>query len=259
MRREQVIRTLLIFLPSLVFIIALTAPGGEHAFRTGPLAEVSVGQVPQYVYVENKTLYLYSSPYTPWQYPGAVVVRLFYPTAVLASSTCGAVAVSSVGGQPGVYPLDLTIPPGFQGDCWVNFTHPSGWRDAVLLRIKLIDWYPGAAERAVVTLNGTGWQFIQVGQDGTLYVWERPMAKSPVAGCVLVFNKSVLLTETQPYREVAPNVIPPAVAPSDAGTVRYGAFVKLHGVSQLYIQERHVLFWGDSTSPTRRRSLRKSA
>jgi len=235
MRREQVIRTLLIFLPSLVFIIALTAPGGEHAFRTGPLAEVSVGQVPQYVYVENKTLYLYSSPYTPWQYPGAVVVRLFYPTAVLASSTCGAVAVSSVGGQPGVYPLDLTIPPGFQGDCWVNFTHPSGWRDAVLLRIKLIDWYPGAAERAVVTLNGTGWQFIQVGQDGTLYVWERPMAKSPVAGCVLVFNKSVLLTETQPYREVAPNVIPPAVAPSDAGTVRYGAFVKLHGVSQLYI------------------------
>ena len=235
MRREAIIRTLLFFFPTLVFVIALTAPGGEHAFRTGPLAEVSIGQPPHYVYVSNKTLYLYSSPYAPWHYPAIIVVKVFYPTAVLTSSTCGAVVVSSVGGQPGTYPLDIVIPPGFQGNCWVNFTHPSGWRDAVLLRVRLIDWYPGAAERAVIALNGTGWQFIQVGQDGALYIWERPVARLPVSGCVFVFNKSVLLTEAQPYREVVPNINPPVVAPSDAGAVRYGAFVKLHGVSQLYV------------------------
>ena len=237
MRREQVIRTSLFFLPTLVFIIALTAPGGEYAFRTGPLAEVSIGQTPQYVGVDGKALYLYSSPYAPWQYPGAVVVKVFYPTTVLVFSTCGAVAASSVGGQPGAYPLDVVIPPGFQGDCWVNFTHPSGWRDAVLFRVKLIDWYPGAVERAVVTLNGTGWQFVQVGRDGMLYIWERPMAKSPVAGCVFVYNKSVLLAEAQPYREAAPNVIPPVVVPSDAGDVRHGVFVRLAGVSELYVYE----------------------
>jgi len=228
-------RALLLFLPALVFVIALTAPGGEHAFRAGPLAEVSAGQVPQYVHAANKTLHLYSSPYASWRYPGAVVVRLFYPTSLLASSTCGAVAASSVGGRPGAYPVDVTIPPGFQGDCWVNFTHPSGWRDAVLLRVRLIDWYPGAGERAVIVLNGTGWQFVQVGHDGTLYVWERPAARSPVAGCVFVFNGSVLLAEAQPYSEVVPGVMPPVTAPSGAGAVRYGAFLSLAGASTLYI------------------------
>jgi len=235
MQREQVIRTLLFFLPSLVFIIALTAPGGDYAFRAGPLAEVAAGQLPHYVYVSNKTLHLYSSPYAPWPYPKTIEIKLFYPTTVSVFSTCGAVAASSVGGAPGSYLVDVVVPPGFQGDCWVNFTHPSGWRDAVLLRVKLVDWYPGATERAVVTLNGSGWQFVQVGQGGTLHIWERPMAQIPVAGCVFVYNKSVLLTETQRYREVAPNVIPPAVAPSNSGSVRYGAFIKLDGASQLYI------------------------
>ncbi|MFZ8807862.1 MAG: hypothetical protein ACO2PN_07125, partial [Pyrobaculum sp.] len=131
MQREQVIRTLLFFLPTLVFIIALTAPGGDYAFRAGPLAEVAVGQFPYYVYVSNKTLHLYSSPYAAWPYPKAIEVKLFYPTTVSVFSTCGAVAASSVGGAPGSYFVDVVVPPGFQGDCWVNFTHPSGWRDAV--------------------------------------------------------------------------------------------------------------------------------
>ena len=115
MQREQVIRTLLLFLPTLVFIIAPTAPGGDYAFRTGPLAEVAAGQLPYYVYVSNKTLHLYSSPYAPWPYLKAVEVKLFYPTKVLISSTCGAVAASSVGEAPGSYPVDVVVPPGFQG------------------------------------------------------------------------------------------------------------------------------------------------
>jgi hypothetical protein len=103
MWREEAARTLLLFLPTLVFIIALTAPGGDYAFRTGLLAEVAVGQLPYYVYVSNKTLHLYSSPHVPWLYPKALEVKLFYPTTVLISSTCGAVAASSVGGDPGSY------------------------------------------------------------------------------------------------------------------------------------------------------------
>ncbi len=94
MRREQVIRTLLFFLPTLVFIIALTAPGGDYAFRVGPLAEVAAGQLPYYVYALDKTLHLYSSPYAPWLYPKAIEVKLFYPTTVFISSTCGGEAAT---------------------------------------------------------------------------------------------------------------------------------------------------------------------
>lgn len=237
MRREAVIRTLLFFLPTLVFIIALTSPGGDYAFRSGPLAEVALGQLPSYVAAEDKTLYLYSSPYGPWLYPKAVEVRLFYPTTVLASSTCGAVGVSSVGEAPGAYPVDLTIPPGFEGECLVNFTHPSGWRDAVRLKVRLVDWYPGSAQRVVITLNGSGWQFVQVGRDGAFYIWERDVGKLPISGCVFVFNKSVLITETLKYAEVVPNVLPPVYAPSDKGVERYGAFVKLQGVEKLYVYD----------------------
>ena len=237
MRSEAAARTLLLFFPTLVFLIALTAPGGDYAFRTGPLAEVAVGEVPSYVAVEGKTLYLYSSPYAVWSYPRAISVSIFYPTSVLVSSTCGAVAVASVGGAPGKYYVDLAVPPGVQGDCFVNFTHPSGWRAAVLLKIKLIDWYPGAVERAVVVLNGSGWQFVQVGADGMFYVWERPLARLPVAGCVFVYNKSVLLTETLNYGEAVPNIVPPVYVPSPGGQPRFGAFIKLEGASTLYVYQ----------------------
>ncbi|ACB39741.1 hypothetical protein [Pyrobaculum neutrophilum] len=235
MSREAAARTLLFFLPTLVFIIALTAPGGDYAFRTGPLGEVQPGSLPYYVAVENKTLYLYSSPYAPWLYPGALELKLFYPTKVAVFSTCGAVAAGELGGQPGAYPVDVAVPPAFQGDCWVNFTHPSGWRQAVLLRVRLVDWYPGASERAVVELNGSGWQFLQVGQDGMLYIWERPVVRLPVAGCVSVYNRSVLLTEILRYVEAAPNVVPPVYVPSEAGAARYGAFIHLEGPAKLYI------------------------
>jgi len=235
MRREQATRTLLFFLPTLVFFIVFTAPGGDYVFRASPLMEVAAGRLPYYVYVLDKTFHLYSSPYASWPYPKAVEVRLFYPTEVFISSTCGAVAASSVGGAPGSYHVDVVVPPGFQGDCWVYFTHPSGWSDAVLLRVKLVDWYPGATERAVVALSGSGWQFVQVGQDGVLYIWERPVTRVPVAGCVFVYNGSVLFAEAQRYREVAPGIIPPVAVPSSSGSLRYGAFIKLDGASRLYI------------------------
>ncbi|MEM4605108.1 MAG: hypothetical protein QXR68_07185, partial [Pyrobaculum sp.] len=66
MDRERIIRPLLFFLPTLVFIIALTAPGGEYAFRAGPVAEVSPGVLPTYASAVDKVLYLYSSPFGPW-------------------------------------------------------------------------------------------------------------------------------------------------------------------------------------------------
>ena len=74
------------------------------------------------------------------------------------------------------------------------------------------------------------------------------MAQIPVAGCVFVYNKSVLLAETQRYREVVPNIIPPVVAPSSSGSVRYGAFIKLDGASQLYIYKADC---PTTTSPPR--------
>lgn len=104
MDREKVIRTLLFFLPTLVFIIALTAPGGEYSFRAGPLAEVAIGELPSYVATEGKVLYLYSSPYGPWPYPKAVVVNIYYPTSVYVSSTCDAAAAPSLGGAPAPTP-----------------------------------------------------------------------------------------------------------------------------------------------------------
>ena len=235
MEREKAVRTLLFFLPTLVFIIALTAPGGEYAFRTGPLAEVAIGELPSYAAAEGKVLYLYSSPYGPWPYPKAIVVNIYYPTSVYVSSTCGAAAAPSLGGAPGAYPLDLVIPPGFQGDCVVNFTHPSGWRDAVLLRVRLVDWYPGAAKRVVLRLNGSGWQFVQVGQDGSLYIWEREVGRLPSSGCVFVFNRSVLIAERLRYAEAARDVLPTPYVPSDAGVERYGVFVKLSGAGTLYV------------------------
>ncbi len=215
--------------------MALTAPGGEYVFRSGPLAEVNIGSLPTYVKADGGTLYLYSSPYGPWIYRRALVLRLFYPTYVYVNSTCGAVPPMRLGGRQGAYPIDVVIPPSYEGNCVVNFTHPSGWWRAVLLRVKLIDWYPGASERAVIVLNGSGWQFLQIGQDGTLYIWERPVAKLSVSGCVFVHNKTVLLTEELHYREVAPGVVPPVWAPSASGYVRYGSFVKLGGTSAVYI------------------------
>ena len=235
MEWDKVKRTLLFFLPTLVFLIALTAPGGEYAFRSGPLGEVRLGALPAYVGVVNKTLYLYSSPYGPWPYPKALEVRLFYPTQVYVSSTCGAVVPGLLGGSPGSYPLDLSVPPGYQGVCWVNFTHPSGWREAVELRVRLIDWYPGATERAVVRLNGSGWQFVQVGQDGVFYVWEKPYLRLPMAGCVFVYNKSVLLSETAHYAQAESRILPPVVVPAASGQARYGAFINLRGVDVLYV------------------------
>ncbi|MEZ0318433.1 MAG: hypothetical protein ABWK05_00345 [Pyrobaculum sp.] len=235
MQWEGVKRALLFFLPTLVFLIALTAPGGEYAFRSGPLGEARPGPLPSYVGVANKTLYLYSSPHAPWPYPKAVELRLFYPTQVYVSSTCGAVVPGNVGGSPGSYLIDVTIPPGLQGTCWVNFTHPSGWRDSVELRVRLVDWYPGASERAVVRLNGSGWQFVQVGQDGVFYVWEKPYLKLPVAGCVFVYNNSVLISEVAHYAQLEGRVLPPVVAPAASGAERYGAFVNIRGAALLYV------------------------
>ncbi|MEZ0248547.1 MAG: hypothetical protein ABWJ97_04680 [Thermoproteus sp.] len=235
MQWEKVKRALLFFLPTLVFLTAFTAPGGEYVFGSGTLGEVVVGPLPPYVGVANRTLYLYSSPYGPWPYPNAIELKLFYPAQVYLSSTCGAVAPGYLGGPPGVYSVNLTIPPDFQGTCWVNFTHPSGWRVAVELRVKPVDWYPGASERAVVKLNGSGWQFVQVGQDGTFYVWEKPYLRLPAAGCVFMYNGSVLMGETAHYAQIYSGVLPPVVVPAASGAERYGAFVYLHGVATLYV------------------------
>ncbi|MEM1925911.1 MAG: hypothetical protein QXR64_02520 [Pyrobaculum sp.] len=249
MDRERIIRPLLFFLPTLVFIIALTAPGGEYAFRAGPVAEVSPGVLPTYASAVDKVLYLYSSPFGPWHYPQALVVKIFYPTFVYVSSTCGAVVVYTVGGAPGEYKIDITIPPGFQGDCFVNFTHPSGWEDYVILKVKLIDWYPGASERALIYLNGTGWQFVQVASDGILYIWEIPKGRLQFSGCVFVYNRSVLLSETQRYVEIIPNVLPKVQAPSDQGVERYGVFIRLTSQEPLYMYRLKCIDSLNATPP----------
>lgn len=239
-RRRGVFRFLLLFLPSLVFVIALTSPGGDYVFRAGPLGEVSVGEVPPYVVYSGDVLYLYSSPYGVWHYPKAVAIDLFYPTVVYVSSTCGA-AGGVLGGAVGRYFLDLDIPPGFEGSCVVNFTAPEGWRRAVILIVKLVDWYPGVSERVAIVLNGSGWQFVQVGQEGTFYIWERPMARLPAAGCVFIYNRSILVAESLQYRAIQPDLYPQSFVPSRGGAVRHGAFFYLDGVGTLYVYKAPCL------------------
>ncbi|MFN3805348.1 MAG: hypothetical protein ACK4SY_09845 [Pyrobaculum sp.] len=233
-RRRGVVRFLLVFLPSLVFIIALTAPAGDYVFRAGPLGEVGPGEMPPYVLFAGGTLYLYSSPYGTWHYPRAVAVDLFYPTTVYVSSTCGA-AGGVLGGAVGRHYVDLYIPPGFEGVCLLNFTAAGGWWRVVTLRVKVVDWYPGAVERAVVRLNGSGWQFVQVGRDGVFYIWERPVAKLPAVGCVFVYNGSVLMAEGMYYRAIQRDLLPPSFLPSGEGVVRHGAFLYLNGVGTLHV------------------------
>lgn len=97
---------------------------GEYVFRSGPLAEVNIGSLPTYVNADGRTLYLYSSLYGPWIYRGALVLRLFYPTYVYVNSTCGVVPPMRLGGRQGAYPIDVVIPPSYEGNCVVNFTQP---------------------------------------------------------------------------------------------------------------------------------------
>ncbi len=231
--REKFSRFALLFFPTLVFLIALLSPSGEHIFVSGPLGEVRLGELPRYVAYAEGMLYLYSSPYDVWIYPRALELRLFYPTQVYISSTCGA-AGGVVGGSVGSYRIDLTIPQGFEGVCLINFTSPQGWSEVVTLRVKAVDWYPGIYERVVVTLRGVGWQFVQVGTDGWLYIWERPMSTIPLSGCVVVYNKSVLIPEVLQYRVLEAHVRPTFHTPG-GGSQRYGVFLYLNGDGVLYI------------------------
>lgn len=229
-------RSLLFFLPTLVFLIGLTSSYGEFVFRPGPPAHVSPGILPSYAVFYNNTLYLYSSPYAPWPYEGAVKVELYVPAYIYINSTCPFAAPAVLGGAVGTWSLNLTVPPLYEGSCLLNFTGPSGWRQAVLVKVKLVDWYP-SPRRVVVTLEGRGWQFIQVGQDGTLYVWERPIAALPVVGCAAIYNGSLLLAERLSYGAAQPYVIPAPLLPGLKGEERYGFFLRLSGRATLYIYE----------------------
>lgn len=222
------------FFPLLVFVIVLTAPGGEYVFRAGPPAEVAPGLLPSYVGVVGDVLYLYSSPYAPWRYDRAIKVDLHFPTELYVVSSCGFIPPFKISPPVGTKWVDITVPPSFEGSCFVNFTHPSGWRRFVELRVKLIDWYP-AQMRAVVRLQGRGWQFVQVGADGVLYVWEKPVANLPVVGCAAVYNGSLLLYELARYVPAHPHVSPPPLLFSSAGEARYGYFVYLKGEGTLYV------------------------
>jgi hypothetical protein len=227
-------RFFLFFLPSLVFLIALTAPGGEYVYRWGPIANVGPGALPTYVAFRDATLYLYSSPYAPWHYEKALRVELLFPTELYIGGSCGFIPPAVLKPPPGVKWINITIPPLYEGSCVLNITHASGWHSSVTIIVKLIDWYP-SSERSVVVLKGRGRQFIQVDEDGTLYIWERPVARVPVAGCAFVWNKSLLLTESLPYAPAEPYLKPTPWLPSIQGIRRYGAFINLNNTAVLYI------------------------
>lgn len=233
---DRVKRTFVFFFPSLVFLIALTSPYGEYVFGSGPLASVSAGVLPSYAAYSHYTLYLYSSPYAPWVYERIIRVEQYFPTSIYVSSTCPFTPSFYLPPAVGTRWVNLTIPPLYQGVCVLNFTHPSGWYEAVTINIKLVDWYP-SARRVVVVLEGRGWQFVQVGPRGDLYIWERPAARLPFAGCAAVFNNSLLLVERVRYAPVEPAVIPPPLVPSETGEERYGFFIKLSGRGALYIHD----------------------
>jgi len=233
---EKVKRVFLFFLPSLVFLIALTSPHGDYVFVSGPPAEVGPGALPSYAAWRGGVLYLYSSPYAPWQYERAVKVELMAPVEVYVGGDCPFASPLVLKPPLGAKWVNITVPPGWEGSCFLNFTHVSGWRRAVEVRVRLVDWYP-AARRAVVTLEGWGWQFVQVGGGGEVYAWERPIGRTPLVGCAAVYNKSLLLPEALRYAPVAPEVRPPPLLPSGEGQVRYGFFVRLEGRGQLYIYD----------------------
>jgi len=204
-------------------------------FTSGPLAEVGPGALPPYAAWRDGALYLYSSPYAPWQYDRAVKVELRAPVEVYVGGNCPFVPPHFLTPPPGAKWVNITVPPGWEGRCVLNFTHASGWWRAVEVRVKLVDWYP-APRRAVVTLEGRGWQFVQVG-GGEVYAWERPIGRTPLVGCAAVYNKSLLLPEALRYAPVAPQVRPPPLLPSREGQTRYGFFIRLEGRGQLYIYD----------------------
>ncbi|MEM0483221.1 MAG: hypothetical protein QW434_00755 [Pyrobaculum sp.] len=234
MAEAKIKRFFLFFLPSLVFVIALTAPGGEYVFRWGPLANVGPGALPPYALFSDNVLYLYSSPYAAWEYKRAVRVELLFPTELYLGGSCGFIPPGVLTPPPGIKWINITVPPMYEGVCILNITHASGWHSSVIINVKLVDWYP-SSERSVVVLRGRGWQFVQVGEDGTLYVWERPLARVPVAGCAMVWNRSLLLTELLSYYPAEPHVKPTPWMPSLGGTARYGVFIYLNGTAALYI------------------------
>ncbi|RFA94162.1 hypothetical protein [Pyrobaculum aerophilum] len=233
---NKIKRFFLFFLPTLVFLIALTSPGGEYVFRWGPLAHVEQGALPPYAVFKDSVLYLYSSPYSAWRYEKALKVELLFPTELYIGGTCGFIPPSLLTPPPGVKWIDITVPPMYEGTCLLNITHPSGWHYAITIHVKLVDWYP-SSERSVVVLRGVGWQFVQVGEDGVLYVWERPLASVPVVGCAAVWNRSLLLAESLPYSPAEPYVKPAPWLPSAQGVRRYGFFIFLNGTGVLYIHK----------------------
>lgn len=225
-------RFLLLFLPLLVFVVALTAPGGESSFQVGPPAEARPSLASPYVAWRGGAIYLYSGPYTAWRYPGLVAVDVKFPGPVQVWSDCGFIPPMGLEG-PGPRLIDVEVPPGWQGQCRLNMTAP-GWRWSAVLVVRQVDWWPSATRVAVV-LNGSGWQFLQVSEDGTLYVWERPLASLPLAGCVAAYGGSVLIPEELPYAPVDPSVRPAPLVPAASGVRRYGFLVYVNGTATVYI------------------------
>lgn len=232
---RQIKRLLASFLPFLVFIISIASPSGEYSFRSAQPAVPLQPSPPAYVAFRNGTFYLYSSPFGTWKYPGLVAVAVNAPL-VYINSDCPFSLPTYLRG-PGSYSLDVYVPPGYQGTCHAELLY-SNWRVEYTFKVKEIDWYPDVDVRAVLVLNGSGWQLLQLAQDGSLYAWGVQIGRLPLVGCVVETGGSLLLVQRVPYAQLVLHVFlngSPAWVPAGSGEIRYTFLVDTSGEVKLYV------------------------
>ncbi|MBP1449133.1 MAG: hypothetical protein JZD41_03850 [Thermoproteus sp.] len=182
--------------------------------------------------VQGNWLYLWSSPYGIWKYK-ALAVDIYLHVPVYINSTCPLGLPSRLPAGPGSYTLELAVPPGLSGAC--NITLYSGaYSLSFVVFAKPLDWLPGALMRAVLEVNGTGWHYVELGTDGVLYDWFRPVASTPLAGCGVIYNGSLLIVKPVSYFAANPGYVNPLELPS-RGLQRYGFFLYLRGPAKIYV------------------------
>ncbi|MFB6490012.1 MAG: hypothetical protein TU35_001990 [Thermoproteus sp. AZ2] len=181
--------------------------------------------------VENSTIFLWSSPYAVWPYK-ALEVDVYQRIEVAINSSCNLGLPPYVG--PGRHILELGVPQRYSGNCTIELSY-GPYRQVLYAVVKPIDWVPGAPIRLVLAVNGTGWHYIELGSDGVLYDWMMPVARIPMAGCVVVYGGSPLFVAPLGYMALNPGYAEPLYVPSGSGSPRYGFLAYLNGTAKIYV------------------------